>query len=298
MKTVFYCDPFVPPEWIAAHGLGPERAIPAATSDKHGMPGMLGVCPYAMAFAHASAHSDAAAVVFATTCDQMRRICDIVTEDYRIARFLINVPSVWQRPAGIEMYISELRRLGEFLVRLGGERPSDGRLAQVMSDFQQRRSESRERAAVGKDAIPVALLAGHMMKPSLALFQIVAEHGGQVVLDATGTGERTVPAAFDRDRLEHSPLEELAHAYFGTIPDVFRRPNNGLYEWLEAAIAERGVRGLVLCTYVWCDKWRVELETLRQRLQVPVLAVDAGDGDNAGENRIRTQVQAFMEMIR
>jgi len=29
MTTVLYTSPFVPPEWIAAHGLTPQRIVPA-----------------------------------------------------------------------------------------------------------------------------------------------------------------------------------------------------------------------------------------------------------------------------
>ena len=48
MKTVLHTCPFVPPEWVAAHGLSPMRITPAAAVPRPGL--TAGVCPFAGAF--------------------------------------------------------------------------------------------------------------------------------------------------------------------------------------------------------------------------------------------------------
>ena len=73
MDTVLYHCPFVPPEWIAAHGFIPSRPIPPAARAH----GPAGACPFAQAFAEWSAKQPAKAVVYTTTCDQMRRMGEL-----------------------------------------------------------------------------------------------------------------------------------------------------------------------------------------------------------------------------
>ena len=85
------------------------------------------------------------------------------------------------------------------------------------------------------------------------------------MLDAT-EGRRADPAApLDPTRLAATRCEELGDAYFDGIPDVFRRPNDRLYEWLRRADCRRAACGAsCLRRYVWCDLWHAELPRLRR----------------------------------
>lgn len=297
MKTVAYCDPFVPAEWIAAHRLLPDHIVPGAARDEHSVSLPAGMCPHAAAFADEVSRSRPAAAIYATTCDQMRRMFDMVSRRGQIPAFLMNVPSVWQRQSGMELYVSELRRLGDFLADIGSTRPSDDELAAVMSRFEESRLSERGRASEKNGGVPVAITGLHLMKSIQTVFRMVEESGGKVVLDATSSGERTQPGPFGELRYGARPLEKLARAYFGTIPDVFRRPNDGFHDWLRHKIIERGAAGLICYRYVWCDKLHIEVARLREEVGVPVLDLDAGDGSDVTVCRLRTQIEAFMEMM-
>jgi len=145
--------------------------------------------------------------------------------------------------------------------------------------------------------IPIALLGGPVRRDALGLFDLIEEAGGQIRLDATATGDRTMPDEFAETALATDPLSELVRAYFEVIPDVFRRPNRGLYEWLERQIAARKIRGVICRSYVWCDLWRAELHRFKEQLSVPVLGLDVNDEDETTA-RLSTRVQAFLEMLR
>ena len=68
MKVVAYSSPFVPSEWIAAHGLRPQRLRLRAAEGL-----TRGICPYAGALIQAATDGlDASALVLTTVCDQMR----------------------------------------------------------------------------------------------------------------------------------------------------------------------------------------------------------------------------------
>jgi len=147
-------------------------------------------------------------------------------------------------------------------------------------------------------ALPLALVGGPMSRGDYELLTAVENAGGRFVLDATESGERTLPAPVDIDRLQADPREELARIYFDCIPDVFQRPNDRLFTWLRAEVVQRGVRGILVRRYVWCDHWHGEMTRLREELAVPVLEWD-GAGDDPGTRAGAVgRMEAFLEMLR
>ena len=89
----------------------------------------------------------------------------------------------------------------------------------------------------------------------------------------------------------------LVEAYFGMIPDAFRRPNNLLYQWLDREIANRGVRGIIFRSYVWCDIWNAEAQRTKEWSQVPLLAI-VSYGSKETDGHIASRLEAFLEMLR
>jgi benzoyl-CoA reductase/2-hydroxyglutaryl-CoA dehydratase subunit BcrC/BadD/HgdB len=308
----------------------------------------MGVCPYARAFMGEvlSAHA-AGAAVFTTTCDQMRRAAEWVGRGGGPPVFLMNVPATWQTPAAARLYRDELRRLGRFLVHLGGAAPSPARLAEVLEAYDARRaalrgalgtlsarqaSEAIARFDLGSEkaaekvsgtlsrrvpdtfsdpapdaprGTPVALVGGPLMHGDSRIIDVLEQVGGLpagrqagvVVLDGTESGVRTLPAPVDRRRLRDDPLMELVDAYFGTIPDAFRRPDAALYAWLKRELAASAARGIIVWRYVWCDLWAAAAARLRETTGLPVLDLDVS-GDPGGLARSAGRIQAFMEVLK
>lgn len=292
-KIIFSC-PFVPPEWIAAHDMYPLRITPATASTAANPE----VCPYAHAFTNAViSAADAAAVIVTTSCDQMRRSADVIRQNSDIPLFLMNIPHTWQTPSSHKLYENELKRLGEFLVRNGGKHPSDDKLRNAMIEYDDLRASKYDSESTHKAfGIPVAVVGGPMPDSSI-LPGLIEAGGGYIALDATENGERALPARFDRRAITDNPFATLADAYFGTIPDPFRRPNSGLYIWLKRMLTEREIRGIILRRYVWCDNWHAEAQRLKEWSNIPFLHLDVGDTDFDAA-RLSTRVQSFMEMLR
>lgn len=324
MSEVVYSCPYVPAEWIAAHGLKPSRRLPSFPPPSAPVMPNAGVCPYMRAFVNTvSSEPDTGSIILTTVCDQMRRAHDILILDSNIPVLMMHIPRNWQRPAALEMYLSELERLGRFLVSRGGNSPTGQHLAEVMDLYDRARKRLRmershfpprafseaivsfHRDGIGKlplkttpvtvETIPLALLGGPLSVQGFGLFDIITRYGGSVVLDATESGEMTMPASFDKVRMAKEPLRELARSYYENIPAPFRRPNTELYEWIARKIRQRKIRGVILVRYLWCDIWHVEVQRLRELLDVPILDIDLGGDDPIA--RFTTRIQAFIENL-
>ncbi len=330
MTTVAYTCPFVPAEWITAHELKASRIVPPRWRHGELMEATEGLCPFARAFLNDLARRPAESpVVFTTVCDQMRRAAEVFA-----ARcpdrpcFVMNVPTTWQTPAAMGLYIDELRRLGEFLVHLGGQTPTNEKLTEVMLAYDDARQQIRAaresltarqyaelltdfgrcgldalpaqsrapQADHKSDAVPLAIVGGPLTGGHFEILDVIERFGGRVVLDATTGGELTIPPPLDRQRAGKNPLAALAEAYFGAIPHAMRRPDSMLHEYIARELAARSVKGILLHRQLWCDLWHGQLPRIKQQTALPVLDIDVADED-ADFGRQAGKIQAFMEML-
>ena len=324
---VGYFSPFVPPEWIAAHGLRPVWLRLDRTRAHTGDVAKRGICPCAgTLISQAASGSTPRVLVLTTSCDQMRYAFAYLGTVTDLPAFLMNIPSTWQSSQVREFYRNELERMGRFLVQAGGREPTSEQVLAIVEQYDAQRAsafESRSRMSAGQwaqtlvelrgdlatnivetepppadEGIPLALIGGPLLADDDSFLEMVECAGGRIVVDATEGGERTMPARVDRSHLKDDPMDELVRMYFDTIPDVFRRPNTRLYQWLGNQVSAWAVRGIILRRYPFCDLWHAELHRLRQSIDMPVLDIDVGVSDGGEESRTLGRIEAFLEMLR
>jgi benzoyl-CoA reductase/2-hydroxyglutaryl-CoA dehydratase subunit BcrC/BadD/HgdB len=328
LKKIIYTCPYIPAEWIAAHGFCPSRVMLCSAGPKSDMEHREGLCPYVRSFINeVITNKEASAVLVSTLCDQMRRGFDIIKNRTTTPVFLMNVPHMANDISVQKLYLDELKRLGRFLCKLGGQTPSDNILAEIMLQYDYARKSilaargdltSRQfseaiaefnisgkcnivRESLGggtqMNSIPLAVVGGPLMKEDFQMFDVAKDCGGNIVLEATETGERGLCAAFDLRCVRTEPLMELATAYLGGIPDASRRPNNGLYIWLKRKLDERKVKGIIFHRYIWCDTWHAELYRFKQWVNLPVLDLDASGDEPLIRPRTIQRINSFLEML-
>jgi benzoyl-CoA reductase/2-hydroxyglutaryl-CoA dehydratase subunit BcrC/BadD/HgdB len=333
MPTVSYFSPLVPVEWIAAHGLHPRRLIPRGRAAGRGIP--RGLCPFAAAVMDelASLANDSPAVLLCT-CDQLRHVAAVLDQRGLAPVFLLTLPATWQTAAAERLCRDALERLGDWLADHGGHRPRPDELVRVLRQYETARQSilsSRERLSAKQFALSLAdplgecevhrvgpvcraglanekprpaggtysrlaLVGGPMLADDYELYALIERLGGQIALNAMEDGERTLPT-LSADRVREDPLGALIEAYYGQLPDAFRRPNHRLHQWLRAQLAARRIEGLILWRYVWCDLWHAELGRLVEECGVPVLDLDAGPPDPGARARIEGRLEAFLETL-
>ena len=296
MSNVVYSSPYVPPEWILAHGLTPHRTAPLSHKCDGPIPDTEGVCPFMRSFVNETvANDDVSALVLTTTCDQMRRAFDLVVAENTVPTFLMDIPATWQSSRPRDRYISELVRLGNFLVSIGGTSPADGVLERIMLENGDPTLHMPIEADGPSDGVPIALVGGPITIQDNKIIDIIHKAGGRVVLNGLEGGDRTLRASFDESRTEENALQELASSYFDTIPEAFCKPNSRLYEWLASALTSSDARGVIVVRYVWCDIWHAEVNRIKESLKIPALDIDL-NGD-CPISRNSTRIQAFMEAL-
>ncbi len=324
-KLVFVGSPWIPAEWISAYGLTPHAAW-RADGFLQGQPRLSeGICAFSETLVRFAETQVADAIVFASSCDQMRRGFDGLVNAGLSNVFLFNLPVVQNSSAAVRMFRSELERLGEFLEERGGRPPSAAELPQLLCGRNMTRGRLLEMATtctgrryaealesyhgdgslsiphqvepVNDAAIPLALVGGPLPRSQWWLLDALEDAGGRVVLNATETGERGLMPPFELASNAVDPLDAFASFSVGNCVDVFLRPNTRLYSWLDVRLKERGVRGIVLWHYVSCDLWRAEATRLRDTFGVPLLALDADERGMPSAREVG-RVQAFMEAMR
>ena len=298
MQKIIYTCPFVPAEWIAAFGFGPARIIPRGNHTNQTLPRTEGLCAFAKAWTNeVISNTDCRGAIFTTACDQMRRAYDIAATKTKTPTFLMNVPSTWQSPESVLLYIDELNRLGRWMCTLGAKAPSDESLAKTMTEYDNNRPSHAPRRSTSANTIPLGIVGGPVLQNDRKIFDIVTRAGGQIVLDATETGERTLPDTFDKDAITQNPQAELARAYLQHIPTAWKRPNHQLFEWLQRKCTERQIKGLIYHRYVFCDIWHAELYRIKDSLSLPVLDLDASEDSPSVCERTINRIQAFLETL-
>ena len=216
--------------------------------------------------------------------------------------------------------------MGRFLVQTGGCEPTSRQLELTIERYDDRRTAAlqtrpkmsarrwaetlvnlrsdltsstvAETGSDSGDGVPLALIGGPLLAEDGSFLELVEKSGGRIVVDASEGGERTLPALVDRRHLKDDPLDELVRIYFDAIPDVFRRPNTLLYEWLGEHLSAHSVRGIIFLRYPFCDLWHAELHRLRQWSEVPVLDIDVATGKEGESSRTLGRIEAFLEVFR
>jgi hypothetical protein len=289
MRTVYYLSAFIPPEWVAAHGMRPRRLLPRACRGV----GRPGVCPFVTALLTELEELEGELVVLTTTCDQMRRGAELAACSHGASRsgvspvFLFNMPATWHEAAR-KQYQQELMRLSRFLLRHGGHLTEGlaGEAANPATSASHNENWPGHSQTVG---VPVAVVGGHLLADHRSLYSEIERLGGAIAVNGSEMGGRW-PAAV----AGAVSVEALTAAYFDAIPDVFRRPDTRLAAWLTTRT--RGVRGVIFLSYTWCDLWRAAQHQLAEAAGLPALFLELGS-EPVLLARTSTRIEAFLEAI-
>jgi hypothetical protein len=332
VRRVFLASPWLPAEWIAAHGMQPYGIWFLPEFGTVAPPCGAGLCGFAHSMQQLAGNDRDSLFVFPSHCDQLRRAYDAAAAMIGSQIFLFNLPSASDSPVAQKIYRAEMERLGRFLIRAGGRTPDPEGLSVLMTHYAHVRGSLSERAErPGREflecltglhtgrpvpykpeirttqsstcGVQLAMVGGPFPGSQWTLLNLVEDLGGSIALYAAEPGERNVWQDKEtiRDSSENDPsalnLElRLANNYLRHMTDVYQRPNTKLYKWLGERLRSRNVRGILLWHYAWCDLWRAEAQSLREAFGLPVLPLEA-DAAQGGMLRTTGRIEAFIESL-
>jgi len=147
-----------------------------------------------------------------------------------------------------------------------------------------------------KDKSPRILVMGNVID-KLNLFQMVEAVGASVVAFDTCLGLRHYSGAVEEGQ---DPIESIARRYL-LKPSCARVPGfNERIERVEQLIQDYSVDGIIYSTGKFCDYAMFEAPVVERRLQnrqFPFLILE-NDYIWGDEGRVRTRIEAFVEMIK
>jgi benzoyl-CoA reductase/2-hydroxyglutaryl-CoA dehydratase subunit BcrC/BadD/HgdB len=294
-KTIGYCSPYIPVEWISAHQLVPLKLTPGASPVDAPVAHLPGLCPFARAYGNTcSLSNDLTAVLFSSRCDQMRRMSELVSLVSEIPTHLFYFPHTRTRDIAESHLRNELDRLSSFLLNLGGQTPSNELLAAALHHTYSRRAvEDSPPSTTGKKRL--ALLGGPLLEHHRCIYDMIRAWGGAVVLDGTESGKRCIPR-FSLEQMAADPYQALIEGYLECVADPFARPNDDFYEWLTQHPRRSSIDGIVILRYLWCDGWHAEVQRIKECMGVPVLDIDVEEGPFETERTV-TRIKAFLEVM-
>jgi benzoyl-CoA reductase/2-hydroxyglutaryl-CoA dehydratase subunit BcrC/BadD/HgdB len=229
----------------------------------------------------------------------------------RLGEFLVRFggrqPSDLELRTAIEKGQQSRAELNQRIVSLRGRE-----LAESLADYfafgtgAGPRALAQSPSAEWGESIPLALVGGPLLQSHWHIFDTIERLGGQVVLLATEPGERNLwnesvdtqrESASDGALSSEKMIEALVRSYVTNTVEVYQRPNTRLYSWLGERLRSRGVQGILLWQYTWCDLWRAEAQSLKEAFKLPVLQFDA---DTIGAPMLARsgRIEAFMESLR
>lgn len=250
-----------------------------------------GACPWCRAFSRHAVAMQPAVTILATTCDQMRRCSETLSDDLPSPAFILTVPST-NTVSALKLYESELRRLAACLTRISGITPTEESLRAAVSRLDVSRTSQPESCDA---AVPICLLGNHLPVPIADFLTTLRRFGGSVVVDGLETGSRCYydTKCILSSRGADAMISALAESCFSSIKDVARRPNSDFYRWLAVEIKKQTPKGILLVRNSWCDLWAIEAVRLRNHTELPLLELEFASTDLPASSLSR--IEAFIE---
>jgi benzoyl-CoA reductase/2-hydroxyglutaryl-CoA dehydratase subunit BcrC/BadD/HgdB len=177
------------------------------------------------------------------------------------------------------------------VVRASTVLPEDtfaGLLEQLVYEFRSAEPEAREE--------PRVLISGSIMDNPLVI-ELIEQCGARVVADDLCTGTRQF---WQLVETQGEPLTALSRYYLGRIPCPRMRDAQKRFDHVFQLVDDFRVDGVIFYTLKFCDPFLYDLPVLKGQLGnrgIPSLVLE-GDYTPGTLGRVRTRIQAFVEMLR
>lgn len=290
-----YICKYAPVELLESMGVQMKRIEPdAANFNQADMKMHPNICSFAKGVLEDVMHTDYEGIILTTCCDSIRRLCDVLREEFpEKFIYMLDTPRI-TKEAGVALYEKRIRAMLTAYESFSGRKFDEvlfreylkGRLeARREETAKEEKSAKGERS--GKRSVRVGILGA---RANMGIQEILEDNHAEVAFDLTCTGlerkllydEEDVLGAYTRGLLSQFPCmrmelasnrDELIKRYAGSVD------------------------GIVYHTVQFCDNYAYEYAWLKDWLERPLLLLET-DYTRQSYGQMRTRMEAFLESLR
>lgn len=328
-NAIKYACSWVPRELLESFGLKTARLMGCGTPshESAGERKLSGeVCSFCKAIA--GAPDSGAPVIGCTSCDQMRRLSEIILSEKYETGFMVNVPKTCTDNSR-ELYRSEIRAFYSHLESLTGKSLTGESLNAKVKNVCDKRNLTRSKLRSLRKSLSAVdfhclvhlesqtdpdFMMSYLEKPfktktslkkktmlagsplaleDAAFLKLLEDSGFDIAFNATCTGDRNID--FDIS-IKDDPIVDLADSYFNRPPCIWKRPNDSFYSYVSKKLGETGATSVIWRSVRYCDLWNIEAQRAKQIINLPMLVLDMNYSDTCSP-RTATRVEAFRESL-
>lgn len=239
------------------------------------------ICSFAKGVLEEVMSGEYEGVILTTCCDSIRRLYDVLREEFPDKFiYMLDTPRI-TKDAGIKLYeqriVSMIREYEEFSGKTFDEEKFCGYL---------KGKEKEQQYALKKGTLNIGIIGA---RANESIKKILSENGANVAFDLTCTGlgrkilveEDDVMTGYARGLLSQFPCMRMEQA--ANRDELIRR-------------SAGSVDGIIYHTVQFCDNYAYEYAWLKEWLDRPLLLLETDYTRQSG-GQIRTRIEAFLESL-
>ncbi len=277
-----YICKYTPVELFESMGVSMERIDPDVTSFSQADTRMHpNICSFVKGVLEEVIRSDYEGVILTTCCDSIRRLFDVLKEEYPDKFiYILDIPRI-TKDAGIALYRQRIEAMVNAYETFSGKKFNPGRFQEYLKKKKsgQKKEEQKKNVTIGI----LGARASREMKDILQKKQI------RVAFDLTCTGlerkilveEDDVMTGYARRLLSQFPCMRMEQA--SNRDELIRRYADS-------------VDGILYHTVQFCDNYSYEYAWLKNWLKKPVLQLET-DYTRQSYGQMLTRIEAFAESL-
>lgn len=239
------------------------------------------ICSFAKGVLEEVMSGEYEGVILTTCCDSIRRLYDVLREEFPDKFiYMLDTPRI-TKDAGIKLYEQRIRTIIREYEMFSGKTFDEKKFCGYLKG-----KEEGQQYALKSSALNIGIIGA---RANESIKKILEENGANVAFDLTCTGlgrkilvdETDVMTGYARGLLSQFPCMRMEQA--ANRDELIRR-------------SAGSVDGIIYHTVQFCDNYAYEYAWLKEWLDRPLLLLETDYTRQSG-GQIRTRIEAFLESL-
>ncbi len=239
------------------------------------------ICSFAKGVLEEVMSGEYEGVILTTCCDSIRRLYDVLREEFPDKFiYMLDTPRI-TKDAGIKLYEQRIRTMIREYEMFSGKTFDEKKFCGYLKG-----KEEGQQYALKSSALNIGIIGA---RANESIKKILSENGANVAFDLTCTGlgrkilveEDDVMTGYARGLLSQFPCMRMEQA--ANRDELIRR-------------SAGSVDGIIYHTVQFCDNYAYEYAWLKEWLDRPLLLLETDYTRQSG-GQIRTRIEAFLESL-